>query len=196
MKPRTAKISRATNETQVNAWINLDGVGEAQINTGIGFLDHMLTALAKHSGLDITLDCEGDLAVDDHHTAEDCALVLGAAIDQALGDRVGIARFSSTYAPLDESLSRVVIDLSGRPGAFVELGFEREMIGQIATENMTHFFESLAITMRATLHVDLIRGRNDHHKAESAFKALAIALREATRRTQGARMPSTKGTLS
>lgn len=196
MKPRTAKISRATNETQVNAWINLDGVGEAQINTGIGFLDHMLTALAKHSGLDITLDCEGDLAVDDHHTAEDCALVLGAAIDQALGDRVGIARFSSTYAPLDESLSRVVIDLSGRPGAFVELGFEREMIGQIATENITHFFESLAITMRATLHVDLIRGRNDHHKAESAFKALAIAVRESTRITQGARMPSTKGTLS
>jgi imidazoleglycerol phosphate dehydratase HisB len=196
MKPRTAKISRATNETQINAWINLDGVGEAQINTGIGFLDHMLTALAKHSGLDITLDCEGDLAVDDHHTAEDCALVMGAAIDQALGDRVGIARFSSTYAPLDESLSRVVIDLSGRPGAFVELGFEREMIGQIATENITHFFESLAVTMRATLHVDLIRGRNDHHKAESAFKALAIAVQEATRRTQGARMPSTKGTLS
>jgi imidazoleglycerol-phosphate dehydratase len=196
MNPRIAQTARTTKETQIEASVNLDGTGESKIATGLGFLDHMLDALARHSGIDITLKCAGDLIIDDHHSVEDCALVLGKAIDEALGDRAGIARFASAYAPLDESLARVVIDFSGRPFASVELGFVREMLGQVATENITHFFESLATTMRATLHVDLIRGRNDHHKAEAAFKALAIALRDATRITRGDAMPSTKGTLS
>lgn len=196
MKPRISELSRTTNETQIKAAVNLDGTGRSEISTGLGFLDHMLDAVARHSGFDISLQCNGDLIIDDHHSVEDCALVLGSAIDKALGERIGITRFASAYAPLDESLSRVVLDFSGRPYASVELELMREMIGQVATENITHFFESLAMTMRATVHVDLIRGRNDHHKAESAFKALAIALHGATRITQGDAMPSTKGSLS
>jgi imidazoleglycerol-phosphate dehydratase len=194
--PRKAQTVRTTKETQIEALVYLDGTGESKISTGLGFLDHMLDALARHSGIDITLQCTGDLVIDDHHTVEDCSLVLGKAIDEALGDRTGITRFASAYAPLDESLARVVIDFSGRPFAEVELGFVREMLGQVATENITHFFESMATTMRATLHVDLIRGKNDHHKAEAAFKALALALRDAIRITRGDAMPSTKGTLS
>lgn len=196
MNPRTATTSRSTRETQIECTINLDGSGESTVSAGIGFLDHMLDALSRHSGIDIELACEGDLMIDDHHSAEDCALVLGRCIDKALGKRVGLERFASAYAPLDESLARCVIDLSGRPFASVELGFNREMVGQIATENITHFFESLAVSMRATLHIDLIRGRNDHHKAEAAFKAMALALRDATRITRGDSLPSTKGTLS
>ncbi|MGJ8637495.1 MAG: imidazoleglycerol-phosphate dehydratase HisB [Phycisphaerales bacterium] len=196
MTTRTAQLSRTTNETDIQVSVNLDGSGESTISTGLGFLDHMLDALARHSGIDINLQCTGDLKIDDHHSIEDCALVLGNAIDEALSDRIGITRFSSAYAPLDESLVRVVVDLSGRPSAFVELGFVREMIGQVATENITHFFESLATTMRATLHVELIRGRNDHHKAEAAFKAFALALRDAVCISRGYSMPSTKGVLS
>lgn len=196
MSTRTAQTARTTKETRIEASVDLDASGESQITTGLGFLDHMLDALARHSGFDITLTCSGDLEIDDHHTVEDCALVLGRAIDEALGDRAGIARFASAYAPLDEALARAVIDFSGRPFAAVELGFTREMLGQVATENITHFFQSLATSMRATLHVDLIRGENDHHKAEAAFKALALALREATRVTRAGGVPSTKGTLS
>ncbi len=195
MTPRIVESARTTKETQIKASINLDASGESSISTGLGFLDHMLDALARHSGFDITLQCTGDLIIDDHHSIEDCALVLGTAINEALGDRAGIARFASVYAPLDESLVRVVLDFSGRPFSSVKLGFVREMIGQVATENITHFFESIAITMRATLHVDLIRGQNDHHKAEAAFKALAIALKDATRITRGDAVPSTKGVL-
>lgn len=194
--PRIATASRTTNETKIQATVNLDGAGRAQVVTGLGFLDHMLDTLSRHSGIDIKLQCEGDLVIDDHHSVEDCALVLGQSINEALGDRKGIARFSSVYAPLDESLARVVLDFSGRPYASIELGFIREMIGQVATENISHFFESLAISMRATLHLDLIRGRNDHHKAEAGFKALALAIREATQITRGDSMPSTKGTLT
>jgi imidazoleglycerol-phosphate dehydratase len=196
MTNRIASINRSTNETVISASIDLDGSGESRIKTGIGFLDHMLDALARHSGIDIELSCEGDLIVDDHHSVEDCAIVLGRAIADALGERVGIARFASAYAPLDESLSRCVIDFSGRPFAHVELGFVREQIGRVATENLTHFFETIAVSMRATIHVDLVRGQNDHHKSESAFKAFALALRDATRITQAGTMPSTKGTLS
>jgi imidazoleglycerol phosphate dehydratase HisB len=196
MNPRTATASRATRETQIECSINLDTPGESTISTGLGFLDHMLDALSRHSAIEMNISCKGDLVVDDHHSVEDCALVLGKCIDEALGDRVGIERFASAYAPLDESLARCVIDFSGRPFAAVELGFVREMLGDVATENITHFFESLAVAMRATLHVDLIRGINDHHKAEAAFKALALALRDATRITRGNSMPSTKGTLS
>ena len=196
MNLRTATTSRTTRETKIECSVNLDSSGDSSLSTGLGFLDHMLDALSRHSGIDIELTCKGDLVVDDHHSIEDCALVLGKCIDEALGDRVGIERFGSAYAPLDESLARCVIDFSGRPYSCVELGFVRESLGDVATENITHFFESLAISMRATLHVDLIRGKNDHHKAEAAFKALALAHRDATRITRAGLMPSTKGTLS
>lgn len=193
--PRTARVERRTSETAITLELNLDGEGLAEIQTGLGFLDHMLTALAKHGRLDLELDCEGDLEVDDHHTAEDCALALGTAIDQALGDRRGIRRFAHAYAPLDEALARVVIDFSGRPSAHVEMGFCRERIGDIATENLTHVFVSLATTARMTLHVDVLKGTNDHHRAEAAFKALALALREAVARDGSTEVPSTKGVL-
>lgn len=192
---RTATIERTTTETSVRATVNLDGSGRAEISTGIGFLDHMLTALAKHSWIDIALECRGDLRVDDHHSAEDCALALGGAIDAALGERRGIARFASAYAPLDESLARAVVDLSGRPCPVISLTLVRERIGEIACENITHFFSSLALALRASLHVDVLRGCNDHHKAEAAFKALALALRGAVARTRGDDVPSTKGVL-
>ena len=193
---RTATITRKTSETDITATINLDGSGASRVSTGLGFLDHMLTALAKHSGVDLDLSCKGDLHIDDHHTAEDCALALGAAVDKALGDRAGIARFGSAYAPLDESLARVVIDLSGRPGSVVSLDLRREKLGEVACENLTHFFRSFAVGGRLTLHADVLRGENDHHKAEAAFKALALALRAAVARTSGGGgVPSTKGTL-
>ena len=194
--PRTATVERATRETAITASVRLDGQGASEIDTGIGFLDHMLTALTKHSRFDLELACTGDLHIDDHHTAEDCALALGQALDQALGDRAGIARFAHAYAPLDESLARTVIDLSGRPFASVDIQFVREMLGDIATENITHFVQSLATAARTTLHVDLIRGDNDHHKAEACFKALAIALRQAVAIDDTAGMPSTKGSLT
>lgn len=195
MTPRTATRSRSTAETQIEVTVNLDGTGRAEVSTGIGFLDHMLTSLARHARLDLSLTCSGDLQVDDHHTAEDCALALGAAIDQALGDRRGFARFGHAYAPLDEALARVVIDLSGRPCAVIDLGLRRESLGTLATENITHFFRSLASTLRAALHVDVLRGENDHHRAEAAFKACALALRAALARTDDNTVPSTKGTL-
>ena len=193
---RTATVTRTTSETDIACTLTLDGTGVAAISTGLGFLDHMLTALAKHSRCDLELTCKGDLHIDDHHTAEDCALALGQALDQALRDRSGIARFAHAYAPLDESLARTVIDLSGRPFASVNIPFMRETLGDIATENITHFFQSFATAARLTLHVDLIRGDNDHHKAEACFKALALALRQAVAIDPTAGVPSTKGTLT
>ncbi|MFI4892708.1 MAG: imidazoleglycerol-phosphate dehydratase HisB [Phycisphaerales bacterium JB058] len=197
MTQRTASVSRKTTETQTLVKVNLDGTGAADISTGIGFLDHMLTALAVHGRLDLELQCSGDLDVDDHHTAEDTAILLGQAIDQALGNRAGIVRFASAFAPLDESLARCVIDLSGRPAPVVDLGLRRDMIGQIACENITHWFQTLAINLKASVHIDVLRGENDHHRAEAAFKALALALRAAVAlddRPVG--VPSTKGTLT
>jgi imidazoleglycerol phosphate dehydratase HisB len=191
---RVGEVSRKTAETDVSVSLTLDGAGEAKVDTGLGFLDHMLAALGRHSGFDLLLAATGDTAVDDHHTMEDCAIVLGRALDKALGDRSGITRFGSAYAPLDESLSRVVVDLSGRPWPEVDIPFGRPTIGEVATENIVHFFRSFAIEARMALHVDLIRGDNDHHKAESAFKALALALREAVT-VRGDVMPSTKGSL-
>jgi imidazoleglycerol-phosphate dehydratase len=193
--PRTARIERRTGETDVRVELVLDGEGHADIESGIGFLDHMLDALARHGRLDLQLNCEGDLEVDDHHTAEDCALALGAAFDRALHERRGIRRFGHAFAPLDEALARVVVDFSGRPSAHVDLGFKRERIGDIATENLTHFFVSLAMTARMTLHVDVLKGENDHHRAEAAFKALALALRQAVSTDGSAEVPSTKGVL-
>lgn len=194
---RNGRITRRTGETKIEAVVGLDGTGRAQVATGIGFLDHMVSALAKHSGLDIELSCVGDLEVDDHHTAEDCALALGAALDAALGERRGIVRFGAAYAPLDEALARAVVDLSGRPWPEIDLGLRREMLGSIACENLVHFLQSFAIAGRMTLHVDVLRGANDHHRTEASFKAVAIALREATaiRAAAADVVPSTKGVL-
>lgn len=191
---RTSEITRATKETRIELKLDLDGTGESTVDTGIGFLDHMLTALAKHSRFNIELTAEGDIEIDDHHTAEDCAIVLGRGLLQAVGDRAGVRRFGSAYAPLDEALSRAVVDLSGRPWPEIHIPFSRETIGTLATENITHFLRSFAIEGRIALHVDLIRGDNDHHKAESAFKALAQALRQAVA-VEGGAIPSTKGVL-
>lgn len=192
--PRKAEIDRKTGETEIEVVLDLDGSGTAEIDTGLGFLDHMLSALARHSGFDLTLRASGDLGVDDHHTAEDCAIVLGRALHETLGDRSGIRRFGSAYAPLDESLSRAVVDLAGRPWPEVHIPFTRPTMGELASENVVHFLRSLAIEGRMALHVDLIRGDNDHHKAESAFKAVALALRDAVSE-QGEGVPSTKGSL-
>ena len=195
MTPRTASVARKTGETEVSATIALDGAGSGSVRTGVGFLDHLVSTLARHGGLDISLECRGDLAVDDHHSAEDCALALGTAIDQALGERRGFARFGSAYAPLDEALARCVVDLSGRPFAVVDLGLRRESIGGLACENIPHFVASLATAMRGAIHLDVLRGENDHHRAEAAFKALALALRAALARTARDAVPSTKGVL-
>lgn len=192
---RRSEIQRETTEVTIRGHLDIDGTGVSDIKTGLGFLDHMLAALAKHGRFDLTLTATGDTEVDDHHTVEDCAIVLGRAFDEALGDRTGIARFGYGYAPLDESLSRAVVDLSGRPWPEVSIDFARETIGEVATENIIHFFRSLAIEGRMALHIDLLRGDNDHHKAESAFKAMAIALRAAVA-VDGDGVPSTKGTLT
>ncbi|MGD8452767.1 MAG: imidazoleglycerol-phosphate dehydratase HisB [Phycisphaerae bacterium] len=195
MTTRSAEIKRATSETDIRLCLLLDGTGQVEVATGIGFLDHLLAALARHAGFDLALSCGGDRHVDDHHSAEDCGLVLGSAIDQALGERRGIVRFGSAYAPLDESLARAVVDLSGRPFAAVDLGLRRETLGGLACENVGHVLRSLATTARATLHVDVLRGENDHHRAEAAFKATALALRRAVTLTGANEIPSTKEVL-
>jgi len=192
---RIARVQRKTYETDIDASINLDGVGERGIDTGIGFLNHMLMAFSKHSAIDVRLRCRGDLDVDGHHTSEDCALALGKAIDECLAERRGIRRFGMAYVPMDEALARAVVDLSGRPYAVVNLGLKRERIGEMATENITHVFQSLAMSLRASIHVDCLRGDNDHHRAEAAFKALALAMRDAVARTGDTQIMSTKGVL-
>lgn len=195
MNARTATLSRTTRETDVRVELDLDGTGEARVDTGVGFLDHLLSALALHARLDLALTCRGDLEVDDHHTAEDCALALGEAVDRALGERRGIARFADALAPLDEALARAVVDVSSRPFAVVELGLRRERLGALACENVGHVLRSFAVAARLTLHVDVLRGENDHHRAEAAFKAVALALRRALRVEDAALVPSTKGVL-
>ncbi|GIK20257.1 MAG: imidazoleglycerol-phosphate dehydratase HisB [Leptolyngbya sp. PLA2] len=192
---RTATIHRKTRETEIAVTLSLDGVGAVTVSTGVGFLDHLLTALATHAGFDLSLTCTGDLHVDDHHTAEDCAIAIGQAIDAALGDRTGIARFGSAYAPLDEALARGVVDLVTRAHATVNLPLNYDRIGGLACENIPHVLASLATAARLCLHADLIRGENDHHKAEATFKAAALALRQAVTRTGAAGAPSTKGVM-
>lgn len=192
---RISEISRSTSETTIQLTLNLDGSGEARIRTGLGFLDHMLTAWARHAHFNLEIDATGDLSTDDHHTVEDCAIVLGRAINDSLGDRRGVERFGHAYVPLDEALSRAVVDLSGRPWPEVNLDLRRERIGDVASENLEHFLRSLAIEARMALHVDVIRGVNDHHKAESAFKAVGVALRRATV-VSGDSIASTKGSLA
>ena len=193
--PRTATVTRTTRETSIRMTVDLDGSGKTSIKTGIGFLDHLLDALARHARFDLALICEGDLQVDDHHSAEDCALVLGEALDRALGERRGVNRFGWAFAPLDEALARAVIDLSGRPFADVSLGLSREVIGELACENIPHLLRSFATAARLTLHVDVLKGDNDHHRAEAAFKATALALRQAVAPSGFDDVPSTKGTL-
>jgi imidazoleglycerol phosphate dehydratase HisB len=192
---RIVELSRETTETQISLRLNLDGRGTSEVDTGIGFLDHMVTALCRHARWDLTLKARGDLHVDDHHTVEDCALLLGEAVDHALGTREGICRFGTAFAPMDGSLARAVVDLSGRPAAVVDLGMTRECLGALATENLTHFFVSFAMKIRGAIHLDLLRGDNDHHRAEAAFKALALALRVAIATDGTDQIPSTKGVL-
>jgi imidazoleglycerol phosphate dehydratase HisB len=191
---RRATLARKTRETDISVVLALDGQGQADVHTGIGFLDHMLGALACHARFDLELRCQGDLAIDDHHSVEDSFLALGQALDRALGDRAGIERFGWAYAPLDESLARAVVDLVTRPHATVQLGLTRERLGDLSCENIPHALATLAMAGRFTLHLDLLRGDNDHHRVESAFKALALALRQAVApRTAGP--ASTKGVM-
>ena len=192
---RTATVTRETAETRVSCTVDLDGTGRAAITTGIGMLDHLLGALARHSRIDVSLTCAGDLHVDDHHTAEDCAITLASALDTALGERRGIGRFGSAYAPLDEALVRAVIDLSGRPWAEVHLALRADKLGGLSSQNVSHVLRSLAIGLRAALHVDVVRAENDHHQAEAAFKAVALALRQAVATDGTTTVPSTKGVL-
>ncbi|GAB4495078.1 MAG: imidazoleglycerol-phosphate dehydratase HisB [Anaerolineales bacterium] len=194
---RTSKITRTTSETDISIELNLDGSGLHDIATGIGFLDHMLTHLAVHGLFDLTVKATGDLHVDVHHTVEDVALVLGSAFDQALGDRKGIVRMASFYAPMDETLAFVGLDLSGRPYSVIQADWGNAPVGGIPTSLFPHFLESFAITARCNLHARILYGRDDHHKAEALFKAFARALDAATT-LDGRRqtVPSTKGTLT
>ena len=193
---RSATVSRSTKETEITCTLCVDGSGKSDVKTGVGFFDHMLEALTKHARWDLTLHCKGDTWIDDHHTVEDCAIALGEAFDRSLGERKGIARWGFAMCPLDEALSRAVVDISSRPSAVIDLGFKRDMIGTCSTEMLVHAMESFATAGRITLHVDCLRGSNDHHRSESAYKALAVALRMAIAPDAGAGIPSTKGMLA
>lgn len=194
---RTASVARSTAETQISVDIDLDGSGRSDIATGVGFFDHMLDQLARHSLIDIALRAEGDRHIDDHHTVEDCGIALGRALAEALGDKTGIRRYGACLLPMDDALVRVALDLSGRPYLVWRLDLPAERIGAFQTELLREFFQALASHGGITLHVEALAGLNAHHMAEAAFKALARALREAVEpdpRRAGA-LPSTKGTL-
>jgi len=194
---RTAEVARQTNETQIEIKLDLDGAGQHEISTGLGFLDHMLTHLAVHGLFDLSVSARGDLQIDPHHTVEDIALTLGQAFDKALGDRKGIVRMGGCFAPMDETLVHAVIDLSGRPYAVIQAKWHTPYIGNIPATLFPHFFESFAMTARCNLHMRVLYGRDDHHQAEALFKAWARALDSAAQvdpRRMGV-IPSTKGTL-
>ena len=191
--PRIGTIERRTAETGIQVEVNLDAARPIEIRTGIGFFDHMLEQIAAHGGFSLRLDCEGDLHVDEHHTVEDCALALGSALDQALGDRVGVGRYGFIL-PMDESLAQVAVDLSGRPAFVLHGEFPRESVGGLHTEMVGHFFASLAQTLRCAIHIEL-RGDNTHHMVEACFKGVGRALRPALSRGVTAGVPSTKGLL-
>lgn len=194
---RRAEVERRTRETQIRVALALPGDAPAptKIDTPVPFLSHMLDALGRHGAMALEVEARGDVEIDDHHTVEDVALAIGRTLDEALGDRSGIVRFADAHAPLDEALARAVVDCSGRPYARIALDLRREQIGTMATENITHALQSLATTARLTLHVDVLVGENDHHRAEAAFKATALALRSAVRIADGDGVPSTKGVL-
>ena len=194
---RTATISRTTAETAIDVTVNLDGTGLYEISTGIGFLDHMIEQLSRHSLIDIRLACAGDLHIDQHHTTEDSALALGQAIAKALGDRRGITRFGAVYSPMDETLTRIALDISGRPFLVWKSGFSQVKLGELDTELIEHWFHSFAGEIGLTLHVETLYGRNNHHICESLFKGLARALRQAIEidARKADAIPSTKGTL-
>jgi imidazoleglycerol-phosphate dehydratase len=195
--PRTSKVERTTRETQIAVTVNMDGTGRAEITTGVPFLDHMLDQLARHGQIDLTVVAKGDLQIDAHHTVEDIGITLGQAVREALGDKAGLVRFGHAYAPLDEALSRVVIDLSGRPGLEFHVPFARAMIGAFDVDLTHEFFQGFVNHALVTLHVDNLRGQNAHHQAETVFKAFARALSMAIARDPRAAgvIPSTKGTL-
>jgi len=194
---RSSEISRQTSETQIEIKLDLDGTGKHKISTGVGFLDHMLTHLAVHGLFDLTVKAQGDLHIDVHHTVEDVALALGQAFDKALGDRKGIVRMGDCFAPMDETLAYVAIDLSGRPYAVIQAEWHTPYVGNIPTTLIPHFFESFAVTSRCNLHARVLYGRDDHHQAEALFKAWARALDAASQldERRGWSIPSTKGTL-
>jgi imidazoleglycerol-phosphate dehydratase len=196
---RSASVERNTRETSVAVTVDLDGAGRAEISTGIGFFDHMLDQIARHAPIDLVVAAKGDLHIDGHHTIEDVGLALGQAIDRALGDRKGIARYGDAHTPLDEALTRVVVDISGRPFLVYDVVFPAQKIGDFDTEMMREFFQAVAVQARIGLHIDCLRGVNSHHIAESAFKGFARAFGKAAaidpRRSQG-EAPSTKGTLT
>jgi len=196
--PRRATIDRQTNETRISASIDLDGTGVFDIATGVGFLDHMLEQLARHSLIDIQLKAEGDLHIDFHHTVEDCGIALGQALAKALGDKRGITRYASVHLPMDEAMTRVAIDVSGRPYLVWDVTFTRPKLGEMDTELFREWFQAFAQNAGITLHVANLYGENNHHIAETCYKGLARALREAIAidPRQEQRVPSTKGTLS
>jgi imidazoleglycerol-phosphate dehydratase len=195
---RIAETRRKTSETEIRLRLNLDGSGQHKIDTGVGFFDHMLGHVAVHGLFDLELEAKGDLHIDSHHTVEDCALVLGQAFDQALGDRKGIARMGSAYVPMDEALAFVAVDLSGRPYAVVQADWHTSSVGGVPTSLFPHVLESFAASGRCNLHARVLYGRDDHHQAEALFKALGRALDEATKvdARRGGLIPSTKGTLA
>lgn len=194
---RIANISRQTSETEIEIKLDLDGTGKCEVSTGVGFLDHMLTHLAVHGLFDLTAKATGDLQIDVHHTVEDVALALGQAFDKALSDRKGIVRMGDSFAPMDETLAHVAIDLSGRPYAVIQAEWHTPHVGNIPTTLFPHFFESFSVTSRCNLHARVLYGRDDHHQAEALFKAWARALDVATQldMRRGGTIPSTKGSL-
>jgi len=194
---RNATISRRTGETDITLTLTVDGTGTAEMATGIGFLDHMLTLFAKHGLFDISVTAIGDLDVDEHHTAEDVCICLGQALDQALGDRRGIVRTAHSFVPMDEALGFVAVDLGGRPYCVVDAVFVTPRVGQLGTDLIAHLFESISVHARLNLHARILYGHNDHHKVEALFKAFGRALDAATRIDErlGGAVPSTKGTL-
>jgi imidazoleglycerol-phosphate dehydratase len=195
--PRIATIERTTKETQITLTLNLDGTGQSTISTGVGFFDHMLEHIARHGQFDLTVQCVGDLHIDEHHTAEDVSICLGQALNQALGDKAGIVRAAHAFVPMDEALCFAAIDISGRPYAVIDAEFHTDRVGDLSTDLIWHIFETIAIHARITAHLRVQYGRNDHHKAEGLFKAFARALDAATRideRLKG-QVPSTKGVL-
>lgn len=191
---RIQTINRTTKETNIQASINLEGTKHIQIETGIPFLDHMLTLFAFHGNFDLDFLAKGDVHVDDHHTVEDCGIVLGQALNQALGDKKGIERYSSVYLPMDEALVRVVIDISNRPMLVFKGEFNRESIGGLSLENVREFLKAFTTEARITLHIEILDGLNDHHKVEAIFKGLGRALKFAVKQTSE-ELPSTKGVL-